>query len=155
VGRLATVRDGTAYFSGSLRNVCNLADLKLNRLLGTIDAWAAAAGLDGVESAYPPPTRVPDAPRLAIDLVADGYDSVVWATGFRADYSWLELPVLDRKGRIRHDGGIVESPGMYLLGIPFLRRRRSSLIDGAASDARDLADHLARYLDHRPVGSGA
>jgi putative flavoprotein involved in K+ transport len=56
------------------------------------------------------------------------------------------VPVVDRKGRIRHDGGIVEAPGMYLLGIPFLRRRKSSLIDGAAADARDLSDHLVRTL---------
>ena len=74
----------------------------------------------------------------------------MWATGFRADYSWLDVPVLDRKGRVRHDGGIVEAPGMYLLGIPFLRRRKSSLIDGAAADAGDLSDHLVRYLGLMP-----
>jgi putative flavoprotein involved in K+ transport len=148
VGRLATVRDGTAYFSGSLRNVCNLADLKLNRLLGTIDAWAADAGLGDLDGPKPPPTRVPDAPRLAIDLVADGYDSVVWATGFRADYSWLELPVLDRKGEIRHDGGVVrDAPGLYRIGLNFLRRRKSSFIHGAADDATDLVDHLAGHLE--------
>ena len=56
------------------------------------------------------------------------------------------MPVLDHKGRIRHDGGVVESPGLYLMGMPFLRRRKSSLIDGAAADATDLSDHLATYL---------
>jgi putative flavoprotein involved in K+ transport len=90
---------------------------------------------------------VPDSPRLAIDLVADGYDSVVWATGFRADYSWLELPVLDRKGEIRHDGGVVrDAPGLYRIGLNFLRRRKSSFIHGAEDDARDLVEHLERYL---------
>ena len=60
------------------------------------------------------------------------------------------MPVLDRKGHIRHDGGVVASPGMYLMGMPFLRRRKSSLIDGAGDDARDLTAHLASYLDgHR------
>ena len=73
--------------------------------------------------------------------------SVLWATGYRPDLSWLVVPVLDRKGRIRHDGGVVEdAPGMYLMGIPFLRRRKSSLIDGAADDARDLCAHLAGYV---------
>ena len=75
VGRVAAVRDGTVFFSGALRNVCTLADLKLNRLLGTIDAWAAEAGLDDAEAAVPPPTHVPDAPRLSIDLVAEGYET--------------------------------------------------------------------------------
>ena len=55
--------------------------------------------------------------------------------------------VLDRKGNIRHDGGVVtEAPGVYLLGLTFLRRRKSSLIDGVGDDARDLSAHLARYL---------
>jgi putative flavoprotein involved in K+ transport len=72
---------------------------------------------------------------------------VIWATGFRPDYSWLDVPVLDRKGRIRHDGGVVDSPGMYLMGMQFLRRRKSALIDGAADDARELSAHLASYLD--------
>jgi putative flavoprotein involved in K+ transport len=148
VGRLATVRDGTAYFSGSLRNVCALADLKRDRLLKTIDAWADAAGLGEGDAAPAEPTRVPDSPRLAIDLVADGYDTVLWATGFRADYSWLELPVLDRKGELRHDGGVVrDAPGLYRMGLNFLRRRKSSFIHGAADDATDLVDHLTGHLE--------
>jgi putative flavoprotein involved in K+ transport len=148
VGRLAAVRDGKAYFSGSLRNVCTLADLKLQRLLGTFDAFAAQAGIEGGDDTRPRATTVPDSPRLVIDLVADGYDSVVWATGFRADYSWLELPVLDRKGEVRHDGGVVrDAPGLYRIGLNFLRRRKSSFIHGAADDATDLVDHLAGHLD--------
>ena len=60
----------------------------------------------------------------------------------------MNVPVLDRKGLIRHDGGVVvDAPGMYLLGMPFLRRRKSSLIDGAGDDAEDLSAHLASYLD--------
>lgn len=58
----------------------------------------------------------------------------------------------DRKGRIRHDGGVVDSPGMYLTGLQFMRRRKSALIDGAGSDARDLSAHLASYLG---IGAGA
>jgi putative flavoprotein involved in K+ transport len=54
--------------------------------------------------------------------------------------------VLDRKGQIRHDGGVVASPGLYLIGMPLLRRRKSALIDGAGDDARDLCDHLASHL---------
>ena len=82
-----------------------------------------------------------------MDLGNGEIKTILWATGFRPDYSWLDVPVFDRKGRIRHDGGVVEAPGMYLMGIPFLRRRKSSLIDGARDDARDLSAHLASYLD--------
>jgi len=84
---------------------------------------------------------------LGLDLRSGEIKTVIWATGFRPDYSWLDVPVLDRKGMIRHDGGVVESPGLYLMGMPFLRRRKSSLIDGAAPDAADLVEHLAGYLD--------
>src|SRR5206468_12985979 len=99
------------------------------------------------------PTRIEADPPLGIDLRGREIRTVLWATGFRPDYSWLHVPVFDRKGRVRHDGGIVEAPGMYLLGIPFLRRRRSSLIDGAADDARDLSDHLVRSLAHQTVAT--
>jgi putative flavoprotein involved in K+ transport len=148
VGRLAAMRDGRAQFSGSLRNQCVLSDLKMNRLLKTIDEWATANGLD--DEVEPPnrlpPTHVPESPPLTMDLVAAGIRAVVWATGYRPDLSWLSVPVLDRKGRIRHDGGVVAAPGMYLLGMQFLRRRKSALIDGAGDDACDLADHLVHYL---------
>ena len=75
--------------------------------------------------------------------------TIVWATGFHPDYSWLEVPVLDHKGLVRHDGGVVDSRGLYLMGMPFMRRRKSTLIDGAGDDARDLSAHLASYLSGR------
>jgi len=151
VGRLVAIHDGKAQFSGSLRNNCALADLKMNRLLDRIDAWAAENGID--EEVDPPhrfeSTQVEASPPLALDLNRVGVKTIVWATGFRPDYSWLDLPVLDRRGRIRHDGGVVHSPGqgLYLMGIPFLRRRKSSLIDGVGDDARDLSAHLESCLD--------
>lgn len=139
VGRFGAVNDGKAAFAGSLRNVCDLADLKLKRLLNTIDQHA---GLD--EGPRPEPTRVEDPPVL-MDL--KGFDTVLWATGFRADYSWLDLDVCDRKGEIRHDGGVVrDTPGLYRIGLNFLRRRKSSFIHGAEDDARDLAEHLVGHL---------
>ena len=149
VGRLAGINEGKAQFSGSLRNLCAMSDLKMGRLLDTIDEWATDNGLDGeVEAPHRlPPTEVEESPPLGMDLTSGEIRTIVWATGFRPDYSWLDVPVLDRKGQLRHDGGVVESPGMYLMGIQFLRRRKSALIDGAGDDARDLSDHLASYLD--------
>ena len=148
IGRLAGINDGKAQFSGSLRNQCALSDLKMNRLLDTIDEWATANGLD--DEVDPPhrfePTEVEASPPLGMDLTNGEIKTIIWATGFRPDYSWLDVPVFDRKGRVRHDGGVVEAPGMYLMGIQFLRRRKSALIDGAGDDARDLSAHLASYL---------
>jgi putative flavoprotein involved in K+ transport len=139
-GRLAGIADGVAQFSGSLPNVCALADLKLGRLLNTIDAWAGAAGERFA------PTVVRSAP-LGLDLRSGEIATIVWATGYRPDLSWLDVPVLDRRGRVIHDGGVTACPGLYLIGMPFLRRRKSSLIDGAADDAAELTRHLAGHLD--------
>ena len=156
VGKFAGFSNGNAQFSGSLRNVCSLADLKMNRLLGTIDEWATENGMDGEveDSQRFAATRVDDSPPLTIDLTTGEIRSIVWATGFHSDYSWLDVPVLDRRGRIRHDGGVVDSPGMYVLGLTFLRRRKSSFIHGAEDDVRDLSAHLASYLDGRAPPAG-
>jgi putative flavoprotein involved in K+ transport len=151
VGRLSGVRDGRALFSGGLRNMFSLADLKMERLLDTFDDWARASGraADVGEPERFAPTRVPESPRLQIDLRRGEIRTIVWATGFRPDYSWLHVPVLDEKGHLRHDGGIVDSPGMYALGLPVLRRRKSTFIHGIEDDARDVIDHLASYIAHQ------
>ena len=150
-GRLMSIRGNTAHFSGSLRNVCTLADLKMGRLLDAVDEWAAddpgCADLDAPERFER--TRVEESPRLNLDFESEGIRTVVWATGYRPDYSWLEIPVLDRKGRIRHEGGVVDSPGLYVIGLPFLRRRKSSFIHGTEDDAKYLSKHLADFLATR------
>lgn len=147
VGRLMGFRDGRAQFSGSLPNVCKLADLKLNRLQNSFDEWAMQHEATAEAGERLPPTTVPEQPCLGVDLAKEGIRSVLWATGYRPDYSWLHAPVLDRKWRLRHDGGVVtDAPGMVALGLTFLRRRKSSFIHGAEDDARDLAAHLAEYL---------
>ena len=93
------------------------------------------------------PTRIPETSRLHLNLTSGEIRSVIWATGFRPDYSWLDVPVLDRKGRLRHNGGVVDAPGLYVIGLPVLRRRKSSFILGAEDDARDIVTHLVGYLD--------
>jgi putative flavoprotein involved in K+ transport len=148
VGRLATVRDGRALFSGGLRNQFALADLKMNRLLDTFDEWANAHQRD-VDVGPPErfePSRAPASPPLDLDLASGRIRSIVWATGFRPDYSWLDVPVVDSKGHLRHDGGVVDAPGLYAIGLPVLRRRKSTFICGAEDDSRDVIDELARYL---------
>jgi putative flavoprotein involved in K+ transport len=149
VGRLGRVQSGVAQFSGSLANQGTLADLKMNRLLATIDDWSTRAGID--DDVDPPhrfePTRTEAAPTLAVDLSRGEISTVIWACGYKADYSWLDLPVLDGHQRIRHEGGVVaDAPGVYLLGTKFLRRRRSTFINGAEHDTLELSDHLVRFL---------
>lgn len=150
VGRLAGASDGRALFSGSLANVCATADLKMMRLLASIDEWVAQRDLSPLlEPPHAPPsTRVPDAPRLTLDLNADEVRTIVWATGVGPDHSFIDMPVFDQKGQIRHDGGVV-APGLFVMGLPFMRRRKSHLIAGAGDDARDLASILCAGLERR------
>ncbi|MEL6337733.1 MAG: pyridine nucleotide-disulfide oxidoreductase, partial [Pseudomonadota bacterium] len=132
---------------------CASADLKLERLCDRIDAHIAARGSAAAATAQDraDPTPVPVAPRLSLNLGTGEVRSVVWATGFRPDHGFVrELPVFDRRGRLMHDGGVVTGvPGLYALGLPFLRRRRSLQISGAGPDARDLARHLSEHLNRR------
>jgi putative flavoprotein involved in K+ transport len=148
VGRLAAVRDGEALFSGGLRNVCALADLKLERLLDVFDDWALTEGIDAAVDAPErfAPTPVPSSPRLKLDLRGGEIRTILWATGFRPDYRWLDVPVVDAKGQLRHDGGVVASPGLHALGLPVLRKRKSTFIHGIEDDARDVIGHLALSL---------
>jgi putative flavoprotein involved in K+ transport len=152
VGRLGRIADGVAQFSGSLPNTCALADLKMNRFLNRADQWATTSSLD---RELPPPhrfarTHVDPRTPLELDLTTGEITTVLWATGFRPDHSWLDIPVLDRTGHIRHDGGVVTgAPGLYVLGMPVLRTRASTYIHGVAADSDALASHLHSFLSSR------
>ncbi len=149
VGRLMGIRDGVAQFSGSLRNACTLADLKMNRMLDAVDNWVDHNPVLCDAPQRFTATNVDGSAELTQNLERKNIRTIIWATGFRPDYSWLDVPVLDRKGRIKHDGGVVDAPGMYVLGLPMMRRRKSSFIHGIEDDARDITSHLATYLESR------
>ena len=150
VGRLAGISGDQFQFAGSLANYCRSADLKLGRLLDAIDEHvqetALAASVDAPTRFAP--TRIDETPLTA--SMAD-FGTVVWATGFRPHYPWLPDELLDHKGAIIHDGGVMGTSGLYVLGLPFLRKRKSSFLDGVAGDAAFLVDHLHRSFDQRPA----
>jgi len=148
VGRLAGIDGTRLQFSGSLANHCAMADLKLNRLLERIDRWVDERRVGDLVAAPErfAPTRVDARPRLKLDTAKEPIATLIWATGFRPDYSWLEAPTLDAKGRLRHDGGIMAAAGLYTLGLSFMRRRKSSYMHGAEDDVRDLSAHLVDHL---------
>jgi putative flavoprotein involved in K+ transport len=152
VGRLAGVRDGQALFSGGLRHVCALADLKLERLLDAIDAHASARGLDAGNGPprRPAPTVPASAPRWALALGSE-VRTVLWATGYRPELGWLQVPAaFDAHGRLRHDrGAVVAAPGLYVLGLPFMRRRQSSFIHGCEDDVREVCQEVVAGLRTR------
>lgn len=147
LGRLEDIDGTVAAFAQDLHQSTARAEAKLGRLLDRIDEYVRRNGLTHL---VPEPGRLPrvvtsESP-TRLDLRAEHIRTVVWATGFRRRYPWLRVPVLDASGEIRHEGGIVPAPGMYVLGLPFLCRRNSSFIDGVGNDARALAHHIAARL---------
>lgn len=149
VGRLADIRDGNAQFSGGLASVISAADLKMVRILNRIDNWIASHPelADVSPTDMPEATRIPRSPRLSLDLEGREVTSIVWATGYAPDHSWMQIPVFDRRGRLQHDGGVCPVPGLFMLGLPILRRRRSHHVSGAAADSQDIAGLLHKHLD--------
>lgn len=145
-GRIEDIDGERATFDGRLADTAEAADQAYDRLLDRIDAWASANGLDneiGPDDRQPH-LRIDDEPRR-LDLAREGISTIVWATGYRPDYSWLDLPVVGADGAVPHDGGVVtDSPGLYLMGLPVMRTRKSTFIDGVGQDAIELAAHLAQ-----------
>lgn len=144
VGRLAGVSGGRLLCSGSLRNVVANADLKQARLLDEVDGFIARTGLVAEAPDRPPPTLI-EAPPTSLD--ASAFDSVVWATGHRPDPPQLDTSLVDRRGRIVHEGGCLRSPGLFVVGLPFLRRRSSSFLSGIGRDVSELVLEVRRHLD--------
>lgn len=144
-GRLAGIDGGDALFSGSLPNLVRSADLKLHRLLDRIDAHVDSLGLAGEVAAADRPQRT-DLPAPPTRLGLGRFDTVVWATGHRAHLPFLPPELLDRSGRLRHRRGAAEVTGLYVVGMPVLRTRRSGLLGGMGRDAGAIAHLVLAHL---------
>ena len=114
----------------------------MERLLRTIDGYLAHRGGEGAGPADPPAPFTAPASPAELDLRRAGIGTVIWATGYKPDYPWLRVPVLDRHGEIVHHRGVTSVPGLYVLGLKFLHRRNSTFVDGVGSDARFVAAHV-------------
>ena len=158
LGRTEAYRDGKLLLAPDL--VRNLAkgDADYLAVLDEADAYVARNGLDLPEEPQarvmlPDPACVSE-PIRELDLASAGITTVIWATGYSSDYSWLKLDVLDAEGRPKHQRGVAAEPGVYFLGLPWQTRRGSSFIWGVWHDARYIADHIAKqraYLAYRPA----
>jgi putative flavoprotein involved in K+ transport len=150
VGRLAGIEGSRVRFAGDLARSTADAERRLRRLLARLDCYAAARGPCGaLGPPDPPPPLAMSAPAQVVDLAREGVTSVVFATGFVRRYPWLAVDVLDDAGEIRNQGGITPWPGLFVLGLPFLRRRKSTYIDGVGDDAREIAIHIRHWLAPR------
>jgi putative flavoprotein involved in K+ transport len=153
-GRLAAADGRRLSFADDLPATIGAAQARMERLLRTIDTYISRSGGDGCASPAdpPPPPAVADGP-ASLDLRHAGIRTVIWATGYRPDYPWLWVPVLDRHGQIAHHRGVTGVPGLYVLGLKFLHRRDSTYVDGVRHDARFVAAHLMRRMTTRALAT--
>lgn len=147
VGRLRELDGRIARFEDDLFATTAAADFKLAGILQRVDAFIEKGGMNAeAREPFRPVWPLFRSSQTSLDLEADGIETVIWATGYRRDYSWLDVPVLDARGEIVRSGGITGQPGLYVLGLNFLRRRNSSFIAGVGDDARELAADIASRL---------
>lgn len=149
-GRIALASGFNVGFEDNLAAATSRAELRMHEQLNRVDRFIRRSG---IEAAFPvehrpQPIRLHGAPHR-IDLAAERIGTVIWATGYRNDFPWLRVPVLDPRGGLMHDGGVTPEPGLYALGLHFMRRRNSSFLDGVGADAADLADHIVRRMARR------
>ena len=160
LGRTTSFEDGALRFAPDLSDNLANGDANYLGLLDEADAYIARNGLDlpeepGARVLSPDPECVID-PVLELDLAAAGITSIVWATGFTVDYSWLHVDAFDERGNPRHKRGVSSEPEVYFLGLPWLSCRGSSFIYGVWHDAKHIADHIATrrsYLAYEPARS--
>jgi putative flavoprotein involved in K+ transport len=161
VGRAEKFKDGAMSFAPDLADNIAQGDANYLSVLDEADAFVVRNGLDLPEepdarNIGPDPHCVAD-PVLELNLAKAGITSIIWATGFAVDYSWLKVGTFDEKGRPKHRRGVSAVPGLYFLGLPWLSRRGSSFIWGVWHDAKYVADHISTqrgYLAYHPCAQG-
>ncbi|KMW56918.1 putative monooxygenase [Candidatus Rhodobacter oscarellae] len=145
VGRVAGIQDGLIELDNNREKDCSTSDSDLFALLAEIDRFIEETDHDclAISPTAPDPIQF-SSPSLGVfDLNTGEFGTVIWASGLKPDYSWLDLPVFDEHGTLVHDGGYV-LPGLYALGLPSMIRPSSTFIGGAMKDANEIADHLLR-----------
>ncbi|WP_216086344.1 flavin-containing monooxygenase [Marinomonas posidonica] len=146
LGRTHAFTNGTLSFSNDLVQNIEKGDENYLSLLEEADAYIEKNGLDLPEE--PSAKRILPQPECMLnpirelDLAASGITTIIWATGFKSDYSWLDLDVFDDKGAPQHQRGVTALSGIYFVGLPWLSRRGSSFIWGCWHDAKYIADHI-------------
>jgi putative flavoprotein involved in K+ transport len=155
VGLTASYDNGIVRFAPDLAENIAAGDANYLSLLDEADAYVTRNGLNLPEERQARALAAdPDCvtnPLTELDLAAAGVTSIVWATGFTADYDWLRVDAFDANGKPAHQRGVSTEPGVYFLGLPWQSRRGSSFIWGVWHDAKYLADHIAIQRGYRTL----
>jgi putative flavoprotein involved in K+ transport len=148
LGRLRGIADTRLHLADDVETLLAAGDESVEAFTRSVDAYIARHGIEAPAAPPPAPSARPEpgAPIPSLDLAEAGITSVIWATGFRRDFGWIRLPVLDERGEPVHRRGVAGYPGVYFLGLPWLHTLRSSVLCGGGDDAAHLAEHIASRL---------
>lgn len=142
VGRTTAATGSRVHLEPDFQRHIIDADQRLTRVLSRIEHYAGERDLELGPAETIAPVSIPGPGPESLDLHGEGIRSVLWATGYRRVYPWLNAPALDTNGEIVQRRGRTPLPGLYVLGIQFMIRRRSSFIDGVGRDAEEIADDI-------------
>jgi putative flavoprotein involved in K+ transport len=144
-GHLTGCRHGILSFAADLASLVDAAEQNAIRFRAAVDDYVRRTGLDVPPEPAPRARPAPwaDHPARTLDLARADIGTVIWATGFRRDFSWLPAPVLDDAGEPVQRRGVTPAEGLYFLGLRWMHRRSSSFLDGVGADAEYLAEHIA------------
>jgi len=151
LGRLRNIDGHVLELERNLQECIDFADAKARDFKTAIDEFIAKQGITA-----DPPSPDPGEPELPdpgvsgeigrLDLREAGVSAVIWCTGYDADWSWVKLDLFDDRGRPRHRAGITDVPGIYVVGFPWLSKRKSGILYGVSEDAEHIVEHIGRYL---------
>lgn len=155
LGRTELFDSGVLNFADDVRKNVDAGDANYNEMLDAADAYAEAMGLDlpldpQAREAWPDTASLTD-PIRSLDFAAEGITTVIWATGYKQDFSWLKVNAFDERGAPIHQRGVSKEPGLYFLGLPWQSRRGSTFLWGVWHDAKFVADQIAiqrAYADY-------
>jgi putative flavoprotein involved in K+ transport len=142
-GRLEAANGARVRFSADLAERPAFADTAFGQELGRLfDAYIAAAGIDAPADDSPPPDDFTPPVITELNLDEAGITSIVWATGYRLDFSWVKFPIFDEWSYPRQVRGVTEQPGLYAVGLPWLHSEPSSVFAGIGADAAHVVEQL-------------
>ena len=147
-GRLTDCTDGRLQFADDLEKSLDAADASYNNICAMIDKYIDDNNITAPQGHRYVATWRPQAPAPELDPVARGITSIIWSTGFRPDWSWIDLPIFDGAGYPTHTRGVTSMPGVYVLGLPWLYTWGSGRFVGVGRDAGYLSDRIVEHLAH-------
>jgi putative flavoprotein involved in K+ transport len=140
LGRFAGAQDSKVYFADDLAATVDFGDARLKDMLKAFDTYCTATGRSALDFEWPEPLRLKS--RTELDVQREGIGTVIWTTGYRPEYRWVDLPVFDEMGFPIQVDGCTAVEGLYFMGVPWMRKFKSAILYGVAEDAELVAQHI-------------